>query len=227
MLTLDEIEQLRRQPEVSRLHEESECLELIDLLEEEISNHGPQLVLLLDLHTTTATGGVFSIAADDEISLGLAKSLHVPVILGIASGLKGTTIDYFNRPDKNTYCVVFEAGQHDDPDSVLRTVSAIINCMRSLASVDPAHVDHRHDEILIDLAEGLPKVTRLIHHHKIHPGENFIMNPGFQNFDQVEEGQVIAQNDGKPVASPVRGLILMPKYQPLGDDGFFIVKEES
>jgi succinylglutamate desuccinylase len=225
MLSIEEINQIKGQPPALLLQEEKECLELLDLIASSIQEYQPPLTLILDLHTTTASGGIFSIAAEDEMSLTLAKGLHIPVILGIASGLKGTTIDYFNRPEEQRYCVVLEAGQHDDPQSVDRTVSAIINCMRALHSVDPKHVDHRHDGLLMRLGENLPKVTRLIYHYKIQPEERFIMKEGYQNFDIIKRGDQLATNQYGPVLSTHDGLILMPKYQLLGDDGFFIVEE--
>jgi succinylglutamate desuccinylase len=225
MLSESEISQFRHKAPALRLQEEKESLELLDLISSSIRQFQPPLTLILDLHTTTASGGVFSIAAEDDMSLALAKGLHIPVILGIATGLKGTTIDYFNRPEKNTFCVVFEAGQHEDPQSIDRTVSAIINCMRALQSVDPQHVDHRHDGLLMSLGEHLPAVTKLIFHYKIQPGEKFVMKEGFKNFDAIKRGDLLANNESGPVTSPYDGLILMPKYQALGDDGFFIVEE--
>ncbi|MDZ4748675.1 MAG: hypothetical protein SH808_09325 [Saprospiraceae bacterium] len=39
----------------------------------------------------------------------------------------------------------------------------------------------------------------------------------------IQEGEIVAQNEHGPITSPVGGLILMPKYQSLGDDGFFVV----
>ena len=225
MLTPEEINQVRSQPSSSYLQEEKECIELLDVISAEINDQKPSLTLILDLHTTTATGGVFSIAAEDKVSLSLAKGLHIPVILGIASGLKGTTLDYFNRPNENIFCVVLEAGQHDDPQSVVRTVSAIINCMRALESIDPQYVDHHHDGLLIDLGKNLPAVTRLIYHYKIQPGEKFIMKEGYMNFDLIQKGDWLADNQDGQILAPTGGLILMPKYQPLGDDGFFIVEE--
>jgi succinylglutamate desuccinylase len=225
MMTLDEINHFREKPASLLLPDERECLELLDTIQWVVSEVQPSLTLILDLHTTTAFGGIFAIAAEDEMSISLAKGLHIPVILGIASGLKGTTLDYFNHPSKNVHCVVFEAGQHDDPQSIDRTVSAIINCMRALHSVDPAHVDHRHDGLLKSLGENLPKVTRLIHHYKILPGEKFKMKEGFKNFDAVRQGDLLATNENGPIRSPADALMLMPKYQPLGDDGFFLVKE--
>ena len=180
--------------------------------------------MIIDLHTTTADGGIFTIAADDQMSSTLAKGLHAPVILGFTENLKGTTLGYFNRPLKDDFCIVFEGGQHDDPESVYRTAAAIVNCMRTIGSVDSRHVDHRHDGMLIKVSEGLPKVTKLIYHYKIAEGEQFIMNPGFKNFQPLHKGDVIAKNESGPVTSPMDGLILMPKYQDQGDDGFFIVE---
>jgi len=227
MLNPEEINQFRSQPAELHLQEEKECIELLDVISKEIRDQKPSLTLILDLHTTTATGGAFSIAAEDKISLSLAKGLHIPVILGIASGLKGTTLDYFNRPGDRVHCVVLEAGQHDDPQSVTRTVSAIINCMRALGAIDPQHVDHQHDGLLIDLGKNLPAVTRLIYHYKIPPGEKFVMKEGYKNFDLIQKGDWLANNEDGRILAPTSGLMLMPKYQPLGDDGFFIVEEVS
>ncbi len=50
------------------------------------------------------------------------------------------------------------------------------------------------------------------------------MKPGYQNFQQVQYGDELAENENGPIYAPVNGMILMPKYQPLGDDGFFIVE---
>ena len=225
MLSHEEILQFQNRPATTLLQEEKECIELLGVIQNEIDQRQPSLTLILDLHTTTASGGVFSIADEDKMSLSLARELHLPVILGIASGLKGTTIDYFNHPERNEYCVVIEAGQHNDPQSVDRMVSAILNCMRALHAVNPNHVDHSHDQLLMDLGKGLPKVTRLIYHYKIRPGENFIMKEGFKNFDVVHYGDHLANNNNGPILSPYSGLMLMPKYQSQGDDGFFIVEE--
>jgi succinylglutamate desuccinylase len=227
MLLREEIDQFRSLDPRQLGADESECLELVDLIESEHKRHGQGMTLLLDLHTTTAFGGVFSISAEDEMSLTLAKGLYVPVILGIANSLKGTTIDYFNRPDEHFYSIVFEAGQHDDPESVSRTVSAIINCMRSAGQLNASDVDSRHDGLLQRLGEGLPSVTRLVYHYVIRPDEHFIMRDGYQNFDPIHQGEVLATNEKGPVTSPQDGLILMPKYQPLGNDGFFIVQAED
>ena len=224
ILTPEELIRIRQINPEMLADEDRECLELIETINEEIANSNSGLTLILDMHTTTADGGIFTIAAGDEMSRTLAKGLNAPVVLGIAEGLIGTTIDFFNRPALNSFCIVFEAGNHDDPKGVHRSVAAIVNCMRSIGAVDPKEVDHRHDGILKSFSVGLPKVSRLIYHYRIQPGEQFTMNPGYQNFQSVTLGEALARNEKGSVTTPVSGLILMPKYQSKGDDGFFIVE---
>ena len=224
ILTRDDLDRIRQiNPEIL-VDEDRECLELIETINEEITNYNPGLTLILDMHTTTADGGIFTIAAGDDMSRTLAKGLNAPVVLGIAEGLIGTTIDFFNRPAINSFCIVFEAGSHDDPNGIYRSVAAIVNCMRSIGAVDPKEVDHRHDGLLKSLSVGLPKVSRLIYHYRIQPDEQFTMNPGYQNFQSVKKGEELANNEKGTVTTPVSGLILMPKYQSKGEDGFFIVE---
>lgn len=225
MLLKEEVERITSTAEELRAPEDLECLDLIRTIEEEKRKYKPSASLILDLHTTTADGGIFTIAADDHMSSKLAKGLHAPVIQGFTENLKGTTLSYFNRPEQDAFCIVFEAGQHNDPESVFRTAAAIVNCMRTIGSVDSRDVDHRHDGMLIRMSAGLPKVTKLIYHYRIAPGEQFVMNPGYKNFQPLKAGDMVAHNEHGPVLCPVDGLMLMPKYQALGDDGFFVVEE--
>lgn len=225
MLDEEELAGIRQSAWENRNIEDLEALRLIARIEEEIEQVNPTFTLILDLHSTTADGGLFTICADDPRSVELAKGLHVPVILGVAENLPGTTVAYFNRPAANRHCIVFEAGPHHNPECVHRSVAAIVNCMRAIGAVDPKDVDHRHDGILIRLSAGLPKVTRLAYHYHIQPGEDFVMRPGYSNFRQVVPGEVLASNGNGEIRAPLRGLMLMPKYQPLGDDGFFLVEE--
>lgn len=224
MLLQEEVERIQNTREENWASEDRQCIELIRTIEAEQQRYKPSACLILDLHTTTADGGIFTIAADDLMSRSLAKGLHAPVIQGFEEKLKGTTLGFFNRPKEDNFCIVFEAGQHQDPESVYRTAAAIVNCMRAIGAVHSRYVDHRHDGMLIKMSEGLPKVTRLSYHYSITPGEHFIMNVGYKNFQKVDAGEILAQNENGPIRSPVDGLILMPKYQPLGEDGFFIVE---
>lgn len=223
MLSKHELERIHNENTPLSTAEDKECKELIETIESEIEQHDHPFTLILDFHTTTAEGGLFTIAADDPQSRSLAMGLHAPVILGIAEGLTGTTIEYFNQPPSGCHCIVFEAGQHDDPGCVDRSVSAIINSMRSIGAVSPKDVHHKHDDLLMNLSEGYPRISKLLYHYKIDPAENFKMQEGYKNFQPVKTGEIVAYNNMGEIQSPYTGLILMPKYQALGDDGFFIV----
>ena len=51
------------------------------------------------------------------------------------------------------------------------------------------------------------------------------MNPGFRNFEPVSAGQILGQDRSGDVVSPEGGHLLLPLYQPKGDDGFFLTRE--
>jgi hypothetical protein len=51
------------------------------------------------------------------------------------------------------------------------------------------------------------------------------MDPGYSNFQEVVEGQVVAHDHAGPVAIGEKSRLLMPLYQEQGEDGFFLVRE--
>lgn len=207
--------------------EEKEVREIMSIIRREIETYQPEKIIMLDLHTTTAHGGIFSIATDDPESVKIAVELHAPVIKGMLEGIKGTTLHYF-KPDnfdgREVVGVAFESGQHEDPLSVNRAIAATINCMRTVGCVKAEHVENRHDKLLIDFSENLPKVSELIMCHSITEEDQFEMLPDFNNFQKIHKGQLLAHDKNGPIYAESDGLILMPLYQPQGDDGFFLIK---
>jgi len=199
------------------LHEVNEAIEEIK----------PEKVIVLDLHTTSSFGGIFSIVTDNEESLKIAIELHAPVIKGMLTGIKGTTLHYFNEENFGVPMipVTFESGQHNEQLSINRAVAAITNCMRTIGSVSPEHVENQHDKLLIEHSKDLPKVSQLISKHHINEGDNFKMLPDYKNFQRIKEGQVIANDINGEILSPDDALILMPLYQKQGEDGFFLIKK--
>lgn len=208
--------------------EDHEMLELISIMKKSIKKHHPTEVVILDLHTTSSDGGIFSIVGDDPNSLHIAKEIHAPVILGMLEGLQGTTLHYFKTETLGckTSTITFESGQHEDPLSVNRAIAAIINCMRTIGSVLATDVENQHDNILKQYSESLPGVARLLYKHSIKPGDQFKMKHGFSNFQNVKSGQVLASDIKGDIRCKHDAMILMPLYQKKGEDGFFIIKEE-
>lgn len=226
MWNAENVARIRLAPEESLHPEERELLELDALIRGEMEDSPSGPVYFLDLHTTSAEGGIFSIPTDDEGSLLLAENLHAPVILGLLDGVEGTLLQYYNRDYDSRICgVAFEGGQHNDPNSVSRIISAVINCLRSAGCVRPEDVDNRHDALLRSFSDRHPKRTRLFYVHHIKPEDHFKMRPGYVNFQRIREGEHLADERKGSVLAPKDCLILMPLYQPQGSDGFFLVEE--
>lgn len=206
--------------------EDRELRQLLDTVKREIDHYRPDRFFLLDLHTTSADGGIFAITTDDETSIRIGVELHAPVITGMLSGLQGTSLHYFTSDNLGvpTVAITFEAGQHDDPLSVNRAIAAVVNCLRTVGCVESEHVENRHDRLLQDYARYLPKVAHLIKAHRIHPDDGFTMLPGYKNFQKVEKGEVLAYDHGGPIQAEVNAHILMPHYQTQGEEGFFLVE---
>lgn len=207
--------------------EDLEIKELISVIDHAIEEFQPERIILLDLHTTSAKGGIFSIATDKPESIRIAVELHAPVILGMLKGITGTTLHYF--ADENfqvpTIAVAFEAGHHENPISVKRSISAIINCMRTIGCVRKEDVENHHDEMLIEYSKGLPRIAELLTVHTIADEDGFKMKPGYKNFQQVYKNEILGEDKRGQVLSPYDGLILMPLYQPQGKEGFFIIRD--
>jgi succinylglutamate desuccinylase len=213
--------------------EDREVAELLALLHAELLAGRYDVLVLLDLHTTSAQGGIFCIPTDASASLRLAKALHAPVILDLFDGVEGTLLAYatgnhfaIGGYPQRAVGVAFEAGQHDDPRSVSHCVAAILNTLRAAGCFDDETLAATpHDAVLRTYADGLPKVTRLRHVHAIRPGDAFRMRPGYVNFQPVEKGEHLADDVTGAIYAPLDGRILMPLYQPQGTDGFFIVED--
>lgn len=211
--------------------EDRELYELITAIETALEENPLSELVLLDLHTTTADGGVFAVTGDDTPSLSLAAEMSVPVIKGMLTGLQGTTLHYFRaghfQTNFHVRAVSFESGQHDDPASIDLALAATINLLRALGCVREQDVSSYHDNILRESAGALPRMTELVYVHHIAPdgSDEFRMLPGFQNFQPVQSGTHLATDKNGDVYAPADGYLLMPLYQEQGDEGFFMVRD--
>jgi hypothetical protein len=82
-----------------------------------------------------------------------------------------------------------------------------------------------HWQSVLKRAGGGRRVVEVRHRHAIVPEDDFRMEPGFRNFQPVHRGQVLARDRKGEITARETGLILMPLYQRLGDDGFFLGRD--
>lgn len=199
---------------------------LLEIIEHEIESYQPEKIVILDLHTTTAHGGIFTLPAEDKDSEQIALQLHAPVIKGLLKGIVGTTLHYFIQDNfkHKISAVTFESGQHEESLSVNRAIAAIINCLRTIECVKQDDVESKHDNMLKEYSAKLPKLSQLLYVHPIATGDDFVMHPGFKNFQEISAGQLLAHDKSGEIKAKEDGRILMPLYQKQGEDGFFLIR---
>ncbi|HAY72092.1 MAG TPA: hypothetical protein DCX89_09400 [Saprospirales bacterium] len=210
----------------SEVSEFSEIRSVIRIIRREIEDYKPKKMAFLDLHTFSTTGGVFVLTPEDHESIIAGIELGIPVITGFTKGLHGTSVEYFNEENLGlpTVSLSFECGQHKDPLSINRAIAAMINCMKVVGCIGEEHIENQHNDLLVEHSKNAPKLSRLLLKHLIKPGDGFVMEPGFTNFQPVAKGTLLAKDIRGPIYAPFDGMILMPLYQSLGEEGFFIVE---
>lgn len=207
--------------------EHRERMELEKTITDLINKYGNGMVVIMDLHTTSSPRGIFAVPTTNEASKAIALGLHCPIISNMTNYIHGAMIQYYEGKhigNNEIISVAFEAGRHDDEESPSRAIAAMVNCMRTIGSVNEVHVESKHDEVLKAYANGLPELCRITYIHHIEEGHLWEMQPDISGFQTITKGQLLAHYDGEPVYSPQDGLILMPLYQKQGKEGFFIVE---
>lgn len=180
--------------------------------------------VMLDLHTTSARGGTYTIAPSHNKSKEIALALHLPVIIGLEKVINGTTLHYFSEQDMASFCL--EAGQHQNPASADRMEAAIWITLCTIGCMKAEDIPNfeKYEALLKERGRGLPRMVKFRYRHAITEKDQFVMRLGYKNFQAIKEGEHLADDVKGKVLSPCDGLILMPLYQKQGEDGFFIVE---
>lgn len=179
-------------------------------------------VFLLDLHSTSGEGPPFAVLDDSLPNRRFALEFPVPLVLGLEEELAGTMV--FHWTAQGITCLAFEGGQHDDPRSIDRSEAAIWIALAA-SGLLPKSLRAKADDARRLLASSrgeAPQLVEVLYRHRISAEDRFRMKPGYASFASVAEGEELASDREGAVRSPQTARILMPLYQPLGDDGFFL-----
>jgi predicted deacylase len=181
-------------------------------------------LMVVDLHTTSGASAPFVCFGDTLANRRFARSLPVTAILGLEEVIEGAMAGYWT--DCGHIGVSVESGQHRDPHSVELHVSAIWQLLVGAGSLNAADVPEfdQHWERLAAASAGQAAVVEVLHRHVVAPEDGFEMMPGFVSFSPVERGHLVARDARGEIRTPTAGLILMPRYQGQGEDGYFIVR---
>lgn len=178
---------------------------------------------VLDLHSTSAEGPPFATVGDTMRNRDLALSLPVTVLLGIEEQLEGTLLEFLSNEGAVT--LGFEAGQHFAESTVNNHESLVLAALAASGILSPTSIPGYAGHVR-RLAQGSRRnrILEVRYRHPVAADDEFRMMEGFNNFDRVKKGQPLARDRRGVITAPESGLIMMPLYQKLGEDGFFITR---
>lgn len=185
-------------------------------------SRGP--VVFLDLHTMSGPGAPFVCMADVLRNRRVAFALPLPVVLGLEEVIEGSMLGYLC--DLGHVGVAVEGGQHEHPEAPRRLEAAAWLTLAASGVLDPDAIpgfDH-HLQRLEEASRGLPSVLEIRHRHMCREDDGFEMVPGFESFQPVQRGQRVARDVRGDIHAPQPGLLMLPRYQGTGEDGFFIAR---
>ena len=180
-------------------------------------------VILVDLHSTSADGGGFCVVPDSLPSRRLARDIGLPVVVGLEERIQGPLLTWLVAQGDTS--VVVEGGQHEAAstrDVLLASLWVVLDHAGALPEAD-ARVEQARRRLRQARGDA-PEVLDLIYTHSIDEGEPFVMRDGWRNFMPVDDGVVLAEQRGHEVPAPLTGYMLMPLYQGLGTEGFFLCR---
>lgn len=216
-LKAGELSQQESQPEINEL------IEIFALVEEVLKKSGPNV--FLDLHTTSSKSVPFIPVNDTLLNRKFTKGLPVPSVLGIEEFLQGAFLSYIN--EYKVVALGFEAGQHEDPQSVYFHKAMVwISLVQAgiVAESDVPEYKAYHND-LKDQCEQQEQFYEIRRRFKIEDGSSFIMMPGYESFQEIRQGELLANDQNGPIRAIESGNIFMPLYQAQGAEGFFIIRE--
>ena len=150
-------------------------------------------VYALDLHSTSSTGVPFATVGDTLRNRAFAQKFPVTVLLGIEEQLDGTMLEYLNNVGAVT--LGFEGGQHLSGETVKNHEAVIWLALKNAGLLSAEDVPD-HEFIVRPLAAGKnhSPIVEVRYRQAIGDDDEFDMNPGFNNFDPITKGQVLAHD---------------------------------
>ncbi len=211
-------------PPADRSVEDEELLDLLEDIEETIDAARGD-VYFIDIHTTSSDSPPFSTIGDTLRNRAFALQCPTSIMLGLEEQLDGTLLEFLNRMGHVT--IGFEGGRHEDPRSVDHAEAFVWIALTATGILgDPGMPQVAKSRALLRKARRrFPRVLEVRYRHPVRVGDGFRMRDGYSSFQRVSRGEKLAKDHYGPIHAAESGRILMPLYQPQGDDGFFVMRE--
>ena len=220
----EEVEKILNASQGSLNSEQREALDILDYVKE-LEQKKFEDKFYIDCHTTSSESIPYFSVEERGGCLPFARRFPVHSVLGFADMIPTTIDGHFCKSGYNSFTL--EAGQHDEISSVENCEAVINVALVQSGCVDMKNLQcfDRCRDVLARLIMDDKRTFDIIHRHEIHEGDDFIMEPGFVNFQKISKGELLAKDKNGDVFSQWDARILMPLYQKQGNDGFFIIEE--
>ena len=181
-------------------------------------------IYALDLHTSSSAGIPFTILGSSAADRGFAARFPLPGIVGLQERLDGVLTRHLVHRGCVALAIVGGRSGTASAAQSLADVALLALVATGLASPPDAPEAAAR---LAAIRGCLPALIEVVHRHEVTPARRFVMEPGLLNIQRVAENTLLAKEQGEDVRAPFDGYVLLPLYQPQGQDGFFFGRAAS
>jgi len=221
-----QIAQIEKKPRSILGPEERELLDLKQTLGTLLQNQAPPFYFI-DFHTTSSKTLPFITINDALINRKFSQQFPVPIILGIEEYLTGPLLSRMNQ--LGYVSLGFESGRHDEQVAVANSIAFfwLTLVFAGVLQKDDVPDFERAYRQLTESALNNSDFYEVVYRHILHPHDAFTMLPGFENFQKVAKGRLLAWQNEKKVKAQKNTILFMPLYQEQGGEGFFLIDKIS
>ncbi|WP_299155596.1 succinylglutamate desuccinylase/aspartoacylase family protein [uncultured Christiangramia sp.] len=205
-------------------HEQKEMFEIIEVLNDYPEKDHTKRYFL-DCHTTSSASLPYVSVQEVNDNDEWAHNFPTYIIRGFSDIITGDIDHYLSRTGMTGF--VFEAGQHTDDTSEENHEGVIWLALKEANKLDLSKISTYPECVERFSKKNAPeqKTFEIIHRHGLEDGDIFKMKEGYENFQKIEKGELLAEQNGEKVYSEWDAYIFMPLYQSQGNDGFFVVQD--
>lgn len=179
----------------------------------------------LDCHTTSSDSLPYISVQEVNDNDQWAHQFPTYIVRGFSDIIYGAIDHYMSRTGLTGF--VFEAGQHTSPSSEENHEGMIWLNLQQACNLDLKTISCYPECVEKFTKKNAPeqKTFKIVYRHGIKRGDNFKMEAGYDNFQKIKKGELLAISNGEEVRSEWDAYIFMPLYQSQGNDGFFVIDE--
>ncbi len=204
-------------------NEKREMFQIIEILESHTESESTHRYFL-DCHTTSSDSLPYISVQQVGDNDSWAHRFPVHIIRGFSDIVLGCIDHYLSRIGVTGF--VFEGGQHESKGAIEHHEGMIWLAIAHACNLDFS--DLRETPLAVKNIKEQKKERKtfeIIYRHSIKNQDDFIMEPGYENFQPLKKGEILATHNGEKIMSTWNDYIFMPLYQAQGNDGFFVVTE--